>query len=131
MGKRGPKPKGKVKIMWSPKFAYAIGLIATDGSLSKDGRHIDFTSKDREQIMNYMKCLDIEVKIGRKTNRTGGALRAEFGDITFYNFLLAIGLFPNKTKTIGAVKVPDHMFFDFLRGHFDGDGTFYSYFDPR
>jgi len=29
------------------------------------------------------------------------------------------------------LKVLDHYFFDFLRGHFDGDGCFYSYFDPR
>lgn len=40
------KPKGK-PVKWSPKIAYAVGLITTDGSLSKDGRHIDLTSKDR------------------------------------------------------------------------------------
>ena len=27
--------------------------------------------------------------------------------------------------------MPDKYFFDFLRGGFDGDGTFYSYYDPR
>ena len=27
--------------------------------------------------------------------------------------------------------MPIKYFFDFLRGHFDGDGTFYSYWDPR
>lgn len=46
------KPKGKVKIEWNENFAYAIGLIVTDGSLSIDGRHINFTSKDLEQIQN-------------------------------------------------------------------------------
>ena len=44
---------------------------------------------------------------------------------------MSIGLMPNKTKIIGAVKIPNNYFFDFLRGHFDGDGTFYSYWDPR
>lgn len=24
---------------WSPEMAYAIGLLTTDGNLSKDGRH--------------------------------------------------------------------------------------------
>ncbi len=33
MGKRGAKPQGKVKIKWSPNFAYAVGLITTDYSL--------------------------------------------------------------------------------------------------
>ena len=50
MGKRGPKPKGKVKIAWSPQFAYAIGLLVSDGNLSPDGRHINFTTTDVELI---------------------------------------------------------------------------------
>gem|GEM_PF-6676481 len=44
------KPLGKVKIQWSPEFAYVIGLLTTDGNLSPDGRHINFTSKDRELV---------------------------------------------------------------------------------
>lgn len=40
------KPQGK-PITWSPEIAYAVGLLTTDGSLSIDGRHIDFTSKDK------------------------------------------------------------------------------------
>ena len=38
---------------------------------------------------------------------------------------------PNKSKILGALKIPDPYFFDFLRGSFDGDGSTYSYFDPR
>jgi hypothetical protein len=38
------RPRCKVRIEWSPEFAYAIGLIATDGCLYNDGRHINFTS---------------------------------------------------------------------------------------
>ena len=63
MATRGAKPKGKVKIKWSPNFAYAIGLIATDGCLYKDGRHISLTSLDLEQLHNFNKALDIKVKI--------------------------------------------------------------------
>lgn len=32
---------------------------------------------------------------------------------------------------MGKIKIPSKYFFDFLRGCFDGDGTFYSYWDPR
>ncbi|MBU0546344.1 hypothetical protein KKA13_03765 [Patescibacteria group bacterium] len=42
-----------------------------------------------------------------------------------------IGLTTKKSKTIEEIKVPKKYFFDFLRGHFDGDGSFYSYWDPR
>ena len=38
---------------------------------------------------------------------------------------------PNKTKIIKKVKIPNKYVFDFLRGHLDGDGSFYSYYDPR
>jgi len=127
------RPLGKVKIKWSPKFAYAIGLLTTDGSLSIDGRHIDFTSKDREQLKNFMRCLGISVKISYKSSGFSGKryTHVQFGDVNFYEFLLKVGLTPKKSKTISRLNIPKKYFFDFLRGHFDGDGSFYSYFDPR
>jgi len=133
MGKRGPKPKGKVKIKWSPDFAYAIGLIATDGNLSKDDRHISFVSKDKEQILNFLKGLKITVPISKSFSGYRGkiAFRVQFSDVNFYQFLNSIGLFGAKSKTIGELKIPDEFFFDFLRGCFDGDGTIYSYWDKR
>lgn len=126
------KPRRKV-VIWTPELAYAIGLLATDGCLSLDGRHLELTSKDVEQLKNFMKCLNISVKIGtKKSGMTGKQLtRIQFGDVTLYRFLVDIGFTPAKTKTIGELKIPIKYFFDFLRGHHDGDGTFYSYFDPR
>ncbi len=119
-------------MKWSSEFAYAIGLIATDGSLSKDGRHIDLTSKDVEQLVNFKKCLNLKVKIGKKYSGMGNkAYRVQFGNVVLYQFLLEIGLTPAKTKTLEEVHIPDEYFTDFLRGHFDGDGTFYSYWDKR
>jgi hypothetical protein len=129
----GAKPKEKVKKIWSPNLAYAIGLLATDGCLSSDGRHFDLTSKDKEQLKNLLKCLGIKNKIGEKTSGRGKKLytRVQFGDVVFYRFLLGLGLTPAKSKILGALSIPKKYFFDFLRGAFDGDGTFYSYYDPR
>lgn len=133
MGKRGPKPQGKVEIRWSADFAYAIGLIVSDGSLSNDGRHISFTSKDEQQIKNFMDCLGLKVKIGKKISGYKQKVQAnvQFGDVLFFEFLQSIGLTPNKSKTIGEIRIPSQYFFDFLRGAFDGDGSFHSYYDPR
>jgi hypothetical protein len=133
MGKRGPQPKGKVTLKWSANFAYAIGLLVTDGCLYNDGRHISFVSKDLQQVENYIKCLDIKSKIG--TSQSGykktKAFRVQISDVDFYNFLISIGVTPAKSKTIREVKIPRDYFLDFLRGSFDGDGSFYSYWDPR
>jgi hypothetical protein len=132
MGKRGPKPKGNVNIKWSSNFAYALGLIATDGCLGRDREHIDFTSKDLEQIENFKKCLGISAKIGYKVSGGGFvSRRIQFRNERFHAFLVGIGLTPSKSKTVGKIMIPDKYFFDFLRGSFDGDGTFYSYWDKR
>lgn len=128
------KPQNKVEIKWSPEFAYAIGLLTTDGNLSPDGRHMNFTSKDRELAETFKKCLGINNKIGLKARGYEQEKKycvIQFGDVNFYKFLVGIGLMANKSKTLIALDIPDKYFFDFLRGHSDGDGTFYSYWDPR
>jgi hypothetical protein len=133
MGKRGPKPKEMIDTTWSSDFSYVIGLIASDGCLSSDGRHIDFTSKDKEQILNFQNILKLHhIKIGKKKNGLGHkAYRIQFGSILFYQWLNSIGLTSNKSKTIGKIDVPSEFFFDFFRGVWDGDGTIYAYWDPR
>jgi hypothetical protein len=134
MGTVGAKPKGRVKIRWSPDFAYAIGLIATDGNLSANKRTINFTSKDECLVILIKKCLGVSNKITHKA-RGGETVKKysviQIGDVIFYRFLESIGLTTKKSKTISSINIPDKYFLDFLRGHFDGDGTFYSYWDRR
>lgn|SRR5581483_4548490 len=118
--------KNKVKLVWTDNFAYVIGVIATDGNLSPDLRHIHITSKDYEMVINSKKCLGIDNKIGKKSR--GGELDKkyyvlQFGDINFFEFLLEIGLTPNKSKTLGKLLVPDEFFSHFFRGCIDGDGS--------
>ena len=127
------KPRRKKKIKWSPNFAYVVGLIATDGNLSIDGRHIEFTSKDNQLIRTFKKCLNLKVKIGTKSSGLSNKRypHIQFGDVVFYRWLLKIGLTPHKSKTISSLEIPNQYFFDFLRGCFDGDGTIFSYWDPR
>ncbi|MEX0673006.1 MAG: LAGLIDADG family homing endonuclease [Candidatus Paceibacterota bacterium] len=130
--RRGSKPKGKVRIQWSSNFAYAIGLLAADGCLSKDGRHIDVTSNDYDQLENFIKALDIDVKITQKSSGRGyTSWHVQFSDVLFYKFLTEIGITSAKSKTLRKLDIPDEYFFDFLRGEFDGDGHFYSYWDKR
>lgn len=129
---RGPKPKGKVKIAWSANFAYAIGLITTDGCLSNNGRHITLVSKDREQLENFSKCLNCSFHIANHISGKGRvAYRIQFSDVLFYEFLVSIGLSKAKSLILSEIKIPNIYFFDFLRGCFDGDGSSYSYWDKR
>lgn len=125
---------GKIKIEWTQNFAYAIGLITTDGNLSKDGCHIDFTSKDKELVETFRKCLGINNKIGLKSR--GGEkekkyYRVQFGDGNFYDFLLSIGLKPVKSKNLDNLIIPDKYFSDFLRGCIDRDGNINIFKHPE
>lgn len=128
------KPRRKVRIRWSPEFAYSLGLITTDGNLSPDGRHINLTSKDKQIVLNFKECLGLQNKIGKKAracSKEKKYLVVQFGDKIFYNFLLSIGLTPNKSKTIGTLKIRKKYFADFLRGCIDGDGNFDIHSHPE
>jgi hypothetical protein len=118
--------------MWSRKFAYGVGLLVADGCLSKDGRHIDFTSKDKAQVDLFKKCLRLQVKSCIKYSGSGTqAYCVQFGDVLFYRFLVGIGLTSAKSKTLSSIRIPQKYFFDFVRGYFDGDGCSYSYWDSQ
>ncbi|MDP3948945.1 MAG: hypothetical protein Q8Q17_03280 [bacterium] len=114
-------------FIWTPQLAYAVGLLVTDGNLSKDGRHITMRSSEVELLDSFKNCLGLGNKIGFTEGQRG--YRVQFGNIQFYNWLLKIGLFPAKTYTIGKINVPDLYFRDFLRGHLDGDGSILAYVD--
>ncbi|HSW90493.1 MAG TPA: LAGLIDADG family homing endonuclease [Candidatus Saccharimonadales bacterium] len=124
--------KPKHYYTWSANIAYTVGLIASDGCLQKDQRHIDLTSVDMEQLNNFRLAIGRPLPITKKFNGTGQpAFRIQFSDGGYYDFLLAAGLTPAKSKTISQLTVPDQYYADFLRGLFDGDGSCYGYMDPR
>lgn len=113
---------------WTENLAYAIGLIATDGNLSKDSVQVEFISTDRELIDLYCSALGLT---GIYISSTSYPLRktwhkARVSDRTFYAFLKSIGLTPRKSKTLGPLEIPDQWFRDFLRGTLDGDGSWYK-----
>ena len=119
---------------WSADLAYIVGLIASDGSLSKDGRHIDFTSKDNQLAELYKSIIKPSAKLGTKYAGRGSTeiyYRVQFSDTAFYDFLLNTGLTPNKSLTMPELKIPSIYFADFLRGEFDGDGSIWGFRDRR
>lgn len=104
-------------LSWSANLAYAVGLVVTDGNLSKNSRHITLRSSDIE-------CPSVKGQYSRKI-----CYRLQFGNVRFFQWLLKIGLFPEKTFILGRIAVPDDFFCDFLRGHLDGDGSVVTYTD--
>ena len=117
---------------WNSNLAYAVGLITTDGNLSPDGRHISLTSTDKQLLSTFKKCLGKNNAISNNPPSNISkkpSYRVQIGDVVLYDWLKRIGLTPNKSLTIGKLKIPNKYFRDFLRGHLDGDGSVVYYKD--
>src|SRR5712672_2429786 len=54
---RGPYVTRNKKYAWSPEIAYVIGVLTSDGNLSKDGRHLNITSADVDLLETVRGCL--------------------------------------------------------------------------
>ena len=72
--KPGPKPR-REHVEWSAAVAYAVGLIAPDGNLSPDGRHLELTSTDMDLLETFKACLGLNNRISTKY---GGFLIEQF-----------------------------------------------------
>jgi hypothetical protein len=124
---------------WTPDLAYAVGLITSDGNLPPNSNKIHFVSTDEELIDLFCGCLQLASTITphcylARSGKSGLCQSSqckpqyvvEFADWRFRAFLESVGLKPNKSKTLGRLAIPDNVFFDFLRGEWDGDGSWYT-----
>lgn len=105
-------------------MAYAVGLLATDGCLVTGRKRIQFGSQDRELVELLLRCLDRPARIREERTRIGNLYyRTQFADARFYEWLLAIGLTPRKSLTLGGLDVPPEHLEPLVRGLMDGDGS--------
>lgn len=100
-----------------PNLWYLVGLITSDGCLSKDGRHIDITSSDYEFLSKIKNKFSLTNRIGIKNKeKINMAYYIQISNKNFYDFLLSIGLIPNKSLTLDRLDISKEFFNDFLRG---------------
>ena len=104
---------------WSADLAYAVGLIATDGCLSKNGKTVAQVSKDFDLLQTFLTCVGSQARITWSQR----AYRAQVCDVGLYRWLESIGLRQRKSLTLGSINVPVGLFAHFTRGLLDGDGS--------
>ncbi|MFH0732847.1 MAG: LAGLIDADG family homing endonuclease [Candidatus Omnitrophota bacterium] len=131
--KRASGDETKYSLLFKNKhFWYLVGLVTADGSLSKDKRHIDITSKDKKYLEDLKTCFNLDNRVAMKNkNKKNVAYRIQLGSKLLWNFLYCIGLMPRKTHELMSVNVPATKFRDFLRGFIDGDGNIQSWINNR
>ena len=124
LDKRRWSPAGPVDTTWTPMLAYAVGLIATDGNLSPNGKTTNVVSGDVDLLESFKRCIPRAGRIGR---HGPNCWHVTVSSVDFYRWLQSIGLTPAKSLTLGGIDVPDAVFTDLVRGLMDGDGSLQSY----
>jgi hypothetical protein len=130
---RGPVPGSRTAtapIEWTADLAYAVGLIATDGNLSRRPGRLSIVSNDVDLLDMVRQRLNLTAPI--RPHRGGYGHRCHhiaWSDRRFYDWLTTAGLTPAKSLTLGPLAIPDEYFADFLRGCIDGDGSIVTYVD--
>jgi len=106
------------------RWPMSLVFLRPDGCLSRDRRHIIFTSRDLDLVESYLRCLGRPIRYSvSRTRRGKQAYYAQFSDVAFYDWLLSVGLMPRKSLTLGPIDVPDAYLSALARGLLDGDGT--------
>lgn len=120
---------------WSPEVAWVLGLLLSDGHLSRIGSTVHFSSVDRELVEKVRACLQathpIRVTdggVGHKGDKplhvlaiNRQRLRASVGRV-------ATGRLKSERERIP--EVPAEFLRDFVRGYFEGDGSIF-FDEPR
>jgi predicted DNA-binding protein YlxM (UPF0122 family) len=112
---------------WSPEMAYVLGLVITDGCVSRAG-DVSICIKDRELLEKVKKVMGSEHKITPSKHQEG---------LYYYHFsreklvkdLEKLCVVPKKSLIVKFPEVPEAYLPDFIRGVFDGDGS--VFFEKR
>ena len=106
-------------------FFYLLGLLWTDGNLSKDNKKLTFSNND-EKLIYLLKPLFCDAK--RKIYVQNNNFSLINTNIEAIQKLLFYGLHPSKSYSITyPIQIPQNFNYAFIRGVFDGDGCVYIY----
>lgn len=116
---------------WSPEMAYVLGLLMTDGCLSKEENgsyNIRLCLTDKELLDKVAKAMGSEHTIAESKSRKGLHMFI-FGREKMAQDLIKLGMKPRKSLNLRFPGVPKEYLRGFIRGVFDGDGS--VYFTPK
>lgn len=131
--KRSKIPQNFIEInedffsKWSPEMAYVLGLLLTDGCLSKPKGYsyrISLCLNDKELLHKVTKVMGSAHAVALSRHQEG-LYSFIFGREKLAKDLIKLGMKPRKSLDLKFPKVPKQYLRDFIRGVFDGDGSVY------
>lgn len=113
----------------SHNMAYILGLLASDGCVSKDTNHfyIDLQESDEEILYKIKEELSFNGPIQHYTNNKGCKFsRLRVCSKIIKEDLAHYGITPKKTYTLmPPTFLEEQYYISYIRGYFDGDGCIY------
>ena len=106
--------------------AYWLGMMLTDGYVSKDYKKFELTLKDKEHIEKFKSFLQSDHKISKRTivinNKECISWRISIKDDNICKDLKNLGCCNNKSFNVRIPKIDKKYHKDLIRGILDGDG---------
>lgn len=106
---------------WTVEMAWVLGLIITDGHVSKDNHSIYLSQKDETILRKVASLMDAEQVIAAPTGTRTIPMLIINSKIIKQD-LEQLGVTSNKSRTVNFPEVPDAYLPAFVRGVIDGDG---------
>lgn len=105
--------------------AYWLGFLAADGTVVDTGRHyailLDLQPRDLHWLERFRDTTAPGATITKHGSRS---CSVSVASQELVKDLIALGIGPRKSSTLGWPSVPEAFAIPFLLGYFDGDGTF-------
>jgi len=112
---------------WSPEMAYVLGLVITDGCVSKTS-DISLNMNEKELLEKVRNVMCSQHKVALSKHQEG-LYCFHFARERLVKDLAGLGVLPRKSLNVKFPAVPDAFLKDFIRGAFDGDGS--VFFEKR
>lgn len=109
--------------------AYWLGFICADGSINKQHNKTTITSKDKDILLNFKKCIKSEhtistiSKFDRRTSKTYLTYSIQICNELFTRHLVNLQINDIKSKVLKFPKLHTKFISYFIAGLFDGDGS--------
>jgi LAGLIDADG DNA endonuclease family protein len=111
---------------WSPEMAYVLGVLATDGNVRK--YRVQLNSVDLELVQKVRNLIGRTYPI-REIAPRGWSRKTQYSlgisSVKLARTLTELGVGAAKSLTLTFPDIPDECVRHFLRGCWDGDGSFY------
>lgn len=111
---------------WTPEMAYVLGVLATDGNVGQ--YHVSLNSTDLELVEKVRSLIGSNHDIKEIPIR-GWSRKPQYqlsvSSLKFVTALREFGVTARKSLTLAFPQMPEECVRHFLRGCWDGDGSFY------